>query len=311
MKTQLFFLVVILGVLWGAMGSFYGQEKTIDLTAEFDLSLEDAPGDVSYYKMKTVYYHGNSLGITQYRDELISSFKREVVKIEKGTHLVKFTWKGAKIGHGKKLQGEITNWKALPWAAGFTYLLDFENLRFPSQIDFSPIPSTLQGMKFMVNILDAHAQFELLRTESAGGISQIKRTGDKISNPGAGQSTGWDFKTFIQDSDFTNGDYDTMFTGIGMENGKKCAVLEYINTESRISNRTQVTPKMILEQEGTSNFWGHIFIDLETRELVKGDIYEYVVVHMTMPGQSQPMRLFERRLVEIWRISEEEFSDEI
>ncbi len=47
MKTHLFFLVVILGVLWGAMGSFYGQEKTIDLTAEFDLSLEDAPGDVS------------------------------------------------------------------------------------------------------------------------------------------------------------------------------------------------------------------------------------------------------------------------
>jgi len=311
MKKHLLLLFVILSVLLAAVESLSGQEKTIDLTAEFDLSLKEITGDVSYYKMRTIYYHGNSLGITQYRDELISSFKREVIKIEKGIHLVKFTWKSAKIGQGKKLQGEITNWKILLYAVGFTYPLDFENLRFPSQIDFSPIPSTIQGMKFMVNILDAHAQFDLLRTESAGGISQIKKIGDRISNPGAGESTAWDFNALIQDSNFTNGGYDTMFTGVCLENRKKCAVLEYINTESRISSKIQVTPKMTLEQEGTSNFWGHIYIDLETGELVKGDIYEYVVVHTTVPGQSQPMRLFERRLVEIWGISEEEFNDEI
>ena len=52
-------------------------------------------------------------------------------------------------------------------------------------------------------------------------------------------------------------------------------------------------------------------IVLETERLVKGDLYEYVVMHTTMPGQSQPMRLFERRLVEIWRISEEEYNDKI
>ncbi len=311
MKKRFIFFIVVISVLLTTGEILPGQEKTIDLTAEYDLSLMESPGDMSYYKMRTIYYHGNSLGITHSREELISSFKREVMKIEKGIHLVKFTWKNARLGQGKKLQEEITKWKDLPYAAGFTYLLDFENLRFPSQIDFSPIPSTLQGMKFMVNILDAHAQFDLLRTESAGGISQIKEIGDRISNPGAGQSTAWDFKTLIQDSDFTNGGYDTMFTGIGMENGKRCAVLEYINTESRISSRIQMTPKMTFEQEGTSNFWGHIFIDLETGELVKGDIYEYVVVHTTLPGQSQPMRLFERRLIEIWGISEEEFDDDI
>lgn len=311
MKKHLAFLFVILSVLLAVIGFLYSQEKTIDLAAEYDLSLKEASGDVSYYKMRTVYYHGNSLGITQSKDELISTFKREAVKIEKGTHQVRFTWKAAKIGHEKKPQEKVSNWKNLPYVAGYTYLLDFENLRFPSQIDFSSIPSTLQGMKFMVNILDAHAQFDLLRTESAGGISQIKRTGDKISNPGAGQSTAWDFNTFIQDSDFTNGEYDTMFTGICMANRKKCAILEYINTESRISSRTQMTPKMTIEQEGISNFWGHIYINLETGSLVKGDLYEYVVMHANMPGQNQPMRLFERRLIEIWRISEEEFNDEL
>jgi hypothetical protein len=311
MKKYLILFFIVIAALLVEAGVMFGQEKTIDLAAEYDLSLRETSGDVSYYKMRTIYYHGNSLGITHSKDELISTFKREAVNIENGTHLVRFSWKEAKIGHQAKLQDKTTNWKVLPYAAGFTYQLDFDNLDFPGQIDFSSIPSTLEGMKYMVNILDAHAQFDLLRTESAGGISQIKRTGDKISNPGAGESTAWDFNTFIQDSDFTNGEYDTMFTGISMVDEKKCAVLEYVNTESRISNKTEVTPKITVEQEGTSNFWGRIFIDLETGILVKGDLYEYVVMHATIPGQNQPMRLFERRLIEIWRISKEEFNDEL
>jgi hypothetical protein len=294
-----------------ATGISAGQEKSVDLNAEYDLSLREASGDVNYFKMRTVYYHGNSMGITQSREELITTFKREAVKIEKGTHQVKFSWKGAKIGHQTKRQEKIGDWITLPYANGFTYLLDFENLDFPGQVDFSPIPSTIQDMKFMVNILDAHAQFDLLRTEAAGGISKIRKTGDRISNPGAGASTAWDFNTVIQDSDFTNGEYETMFAGICMIDEKKCGVLEYISTESRIKSKTRATPKMTVEQEGTSNFWGRMFIDLNTGGLVKGDLYEFVVMHVTMPGQSQPMRLFERRLVEIWSISKEEFNEEL
>jgi len=309
-RLILFFAILVLSS--AATPSLSGQSKTVvDLDADYDLFLREASGDVSYYKMRTVYYHGNSMGITRSKDELIASFEREAMEIEKGTYQVKFTWKGAKIGYQTKLREEVSKWNILPYAEGFSYRLDFENLDFPGQVDFSPIPSTLEGMKFMVNILDAHAQFDLLRTESAGGISRLKKTGDKISNPGAGASTAWDFNTFIQDSDFTNGTYDTMFTGICMAEGKRCAVLEYINAESLIKSKTQATPKMTVEQEGTSNFWGRIFIDLDTGQLVKGDLYEYVVIHVKMPGQSQPMRLFERRLVEIWHISKEEFNDKL
>ena len=312
MSKRLISMFVIVTLLSAAAPSLSGQgEKMIDLDAEYDLSLREASGDVSYYKMKTVYYHGNSMGITGSKDELIATFKREAIAIEKDTYQVEFTWKRAKIGYQTKPSEEVSDWNILPYVEGFAYCLDFENLDFPGSVDFSPIPSTFDGMKFMVNILDAHAQFDLLRTESAGGISRIKKTGDTISNPGAGASTAWDFNTFIQDSDFTNGTYDTMFTGLCMAEGKRCAVLEYNNAESRLSSKTQATPKMIVEQEGTTNFWGRIYIDLDTGQLVKGDLYEYVVIHVKMPGQSQPMRLFERRLVEIWHISKEEFNEEL
>lgn len=312
MTKHLILLFVTIILITVATPSLFGRGETVaDLDAEYDLSLRETSGDASFYKMRTVYYHGNSMGVTLSKDELIASFKREVIAVEKGTHQVEFTWKKAKIGYQTKLQEEVSKWNVLPYAEGFAYRLDFENLDFPGQVDFSPIPSTLEGMKFMVNILDAHAQFDLLRTESAGGISRLKKTGDKISNPGAGASTAWDFNTFIQDSDFTNGTYDTMFTGLCMAEGKRCAVLEYINAESLIKSKTQATPKMTVEQEGTSNFWGRIYIDLDTGQLVKGDLYEYVVVHVKMPGQSQPMRIFERRLVEIWHISKEEFNEEL
>jgi len=287
----------------------FSQTSLVDLNAEYDLALKDKPGDISYYSMRTVYYHGNALGITYSTEILTAAFTREVKKIEEGTHLVEFTWRAAKIGMAKGLDENITEWKKLPCAEGFSYSINFAAPNFPGGVDFSPLPSNLEGLKFMVNVLDAHAQFELLRTEPAGGISQIRKTGDRISNPGAGQGGGWDFNTFIQDSDFANGEYDTLFTGLAMVDGRVCAVLEYINSESLIKNKTRVTPQMIMEQESTSNFWGHIYIDLETGKLLKGDLYEYVITHVKMPGQKELMKLFERRLIEIQSIKEEDFNE--
>lgn len=163
-------------------------------------------------------------------------------------------------------------------------------------------------MRFWVKIMDAHAQFELLRTESHGAIGKVKKIGDRITSPGAHQSGGWDLPPLITDSHFTNGGYETIFTGICLLKGKKCAVLEYINTDSTLSSKMQMNPDAVFETEGTSNFWGHLYVDLESGKLIKGDLYEYVVMHVKNPEFfPQPMRIFERRLVEIWKIQEEEF----
>lgn len=38
----------------------------------------------------------------------------------------------------------------------------------------------MDGFRFMVNILDANAQFELLGTKANGRISGLKRVGDRV-----------------------------------------------------------------------------------------------------------------------------------
>jgi len=300
-------LLLLFTLTVSSLFSFDDQNIPELLSKDYDLSLKDKEGDVDYYRMKTVYYHGNALGIIQSRDELIGSFKREVLKTNQESFVARYTWKSLRAGHGTKSQEEITNWKLLSFAEGFTYELDLFDPGFLSTFDIKNIPKTMEGMRYWVNIMDAHAQFELLRTETHGSISRIKKIGDRVATPGAHQTGGWDLPPLITESEFTNGDYDTLFSGISVVDGKTCAVLEYINSDSRLSSKMQMGPKMILKQDGTTNFWGHIFVDLKSGKLIRGDLYEYVVVLIEGLPLPEPLRSFERRYVEIEKITKDQF----
>jgi hypothetical protein len=284
------------------------QNIQTQLAKDYDLSLSDHEGDVDYFQMKTIYYHGNHLGIMKDRDEVWGTFQREVLNVNQESFVAKYTWKDVRVGYSPTLKEEITDWKPLSFAEGFMYEIDLQDPGFVlAPVDSTNIPKTLEGMRFWVKLMDAHAQFELLRTETNGSISQIKKIGDRVSTPGAHQGGGWDFPPLVTDSSFANGDYDTIFTGLSMIDGKTCAVLEYINADSKVSSKMQVTPKMFFKQDGTSNFWGHIYVDLGSGKLLKGDLYEYVIVQIEGPPLSASMRLFERRLVEIEKITKNEY----
>ena len=278
------------------------------LTKEYDLSLNDQEGDVDYFRMRTIYYHGDTIGTMKDRDEVLGTFQRDVLEVGEESFIAKYTWKDVRVGHSPTIKEDITEWKPLSFAEGFTYEIDLCKPDFVlSTVDHTNIPKTLLGLRFWVKLMDAHAQFELLRTETHGSISQIKKIGDRVSTPGAHQQGGWDFPPMVTDSNFANGDYDTMFTGLSIIDGKTCAILEYINADSRLNSKMQVTPKMLFDQDGTSNFWGHIYVDLESGKLLKGDLYEYVIVQIEGPPLSAPMRLFERRIVTIEKITREQY----
>lgn len=289
-----------------------GPNIETHLAKGYDLSFNDREGDVDYFRMKTIYYHGDHLGIMKDRDEVLGIFQRQVLTVNQESFVTKYTWKNVRVGHSPTIKEDITEWQHLSFAEGFTYEIDLNEPSFLlSPVDHTNIPKTLLGLRFWVKLMDAHAQFELLRTETHGSISQIKKIGDRVSTPGAHQEGGWDFPPMITESTFANGDYDTMFTGLSIIDGNTCAILEYINADSRLNSKMQVTPKMVFDQDGTSNFWGHIYLDLETGKLIKGDLYEYVVVQVDGPPLPEPMRLFERRIVEIEKITKEEYENPI
>lgn len=315
MKKRFMFWIFLMTLVFyltpHSLSSPDSQKMPTLLVKDYDLSLKGKKGDIDYYRMKTVYYHGDELGVIQNKDELIGSFKREILETSQKSLVVRYTWKNLRTGYGAQPQEEITTWKPLSFTEGFSYELDlFDPEYFLSSIDIKNIPKTMEGMRFWVNIMDAHAQFELLRTEVHGSISQIKKIGDRVTSPGAHQTGGWDLPSFITDSKFTNGDYDTQFVGLSVVDGKTSAVLEYINSDSRLSSKIEMTPKLIFDQDGTSNFWGHIFVDLESGKLTRGDLYEYVVALIKGVPHLSSMRVFERRYIEIARITKDQFGSE-
>jgi len=306
----IFIIVFIISVLIASATGpnlLFGSELAEDeLMKEYDLTFKDKKGDIDFYAMRSVYYHGNSIGITQNREEFLCSFQREVLKVTDDSLMVRYTWKKFEAGMGKGENEKITEWKTYSFSDGISYEIDLNCPNYLDAVDYEPIPKTILGMKFVVNIMDAHAQFDLLRNENNGNISKLKKVGDRITVNDAHKSSSWDFPPLITESDFTNGDYETFFTGIGIVDGKKCAVLEYINTESKLKNKTQISPNMTMKMEGITNFWGHIYVDLESSKLIRGDLYEYVVVTGTS-SLTGTIRLCERRLVEIKKITREEF----
>lgn len=306
--SPIMFLLLTFAVL--SFISCDSQNIQAHLAKDYDLSLNEQEGDIDYFRMRTIYNHGDQLGIMKDRDEVLGAFQREVLKSSRESFIVRCIWKDVRTGHSPSIKDKISDWKPLDFAEGFTYEIDLCKPEFVlSSVDHTDIPKNLVGMRFWVKLMDAHAQFELLRTETNGSISQIKKIGDRVSSPGAHQQGGWDFAPLITDSNFANGDYDTMFTGLSLVEGKMCAVLEYINADSKVSSKIHITPKMSFDQDGTSNFWGHIYVDLESGKLLKGDLYEYVVVLIEGPAFSGPMRLFERRLIEIEKITKEQFDN--
>jgi hypothetical protein len=279
------------------------------LNKTYDLSLKGKEGDIDYYRMKTVYYHGNNLGFIQGKEEILGSFKREVLKAGPDALVVRYTWKDVRAGSSPQPYAEIATWKPYTFAEGFSYELNFmapENFLAP--VDVKNIPKTMEGMRFWVKIMDAHSQFELLRTEKNGNINRLSKIGSRVESPDAHQSGGWDLPPFITESKFANGDYETHFVGLGLIDGRACAILEYINADSTLSSKMQTSPQYVFDQQGSSNFWGHIYVDLETGKLIKGDLFEYVLSRIESSAASfKPMIVFERRYLEIEKIMEDEY----
>jgi hypothetical protein len=116
----------------------------------------------------------------------------------------------------------------------------------------------------------------------------------------------WDLSAFQEEECDSQND-QRISRNSGRPNMGKYAVLEYNNSESKIGNKIHWNPEWVFEQQGTSNFWGHIFVNLDSGKLVKGDLYEYVVVKMNTTGLKEPLHLFERRYIEINKITKGEF----
>jgi len=85
---------------------------------------------------------------------------------------------------------------------------------------------------------------------------------------------------------FHNRDLQLTLTGTSRRNGRECAVIDY-----RALFNTLDTKMQGVELIGRSDFWGQIWLSLDTKQIEYATLYEEVIGELTMQGQDKPMNI--------------------
>lgn len=197
---------------------------------------------------------------------------------EKGIRGDAFEWLSFEVGHAESLDAPIKEWKRVPDVEGLSYVVDFEAEldRFP--IDVSRIPKTFEGWMFYCHFLDAHNEFDLLRTSRHGKAHLLQKPGDRVEKaPNEAFDLFFDLESWAPllecEIHKFSGQASTTWIGYGDHGGERAKVLFYKR------DNTRITAKM-LGAEGTMEMWthfdGHIYISDETSELLGGTLSEFI-----------------------------------
>jgi hypothetical protein len=272
------------------------------LQQSYDLRPEYRVGAKDFYRITTVYLDMDDYGRVSHRAVLEGDFSREIVSMQKEGHTEFFEWMCVKKGE-QEGQGEITEYTALPYSKGFQYTFsEWTREHFP--VDLSSIPKSMEGWKFVVKLIDAHT-FDVLANLNnyEGHLTQV---GDSALLPASAIPVSMNFPPLFTDTYFTNADLTITFLGIALFQGEPCAILVFRSEKNGLHMVTNMNG-MKFPSDGTSYYWGEIFLSLEDKKIVRGKIFERVDMVTSLATLGAPVKHVTRREIILERMQPEDF----
>lgn len=134
--------------------------------------------------------------------------------------------------------------------------------------------------------IDFHTFFVFVTPSASGpSIKDFKGIGQKIVLSKAGATAPTNLEGVAgKGSSFTNGEMSIEFKGLGLANGKSCAIVGYDTGDSSFVMIANPTPAMEVKTVGSSHYHGDIFVDLGGLWIQKASLNEMVVSETTVPG---------------------------
>ena len=157
------------------------------------------------------------------------------------------------------------------------------------------------GTSYMVynNFIDFHGLNDVFasRTPEIGGLQNLHKIGDRIvhgaANTVAPVGLGEAMK---KGSVFRNGEVTLELKGLSTVDGLPCALLEYDSGDSSYLMFLMPMEGMEAKAEGSSHYFGDLFVELGSGWLRKSTLHEFIVSQVTS-GKGQPNRsVIERTL---------------
>lgn len=201
----------------------------------------------------------------------------------------------------------LTNWKyyfsLTPNARderGYVFGIDHSKFEKLTDANGSLIP--VANTYHVYNaFIDFHSMSLFSERSMAGnGAQNLKYIGDRIVHAAAFSQAPVNLGSQVKEgSYFKNGEVSLQFKGLGIENERTCAILEYDSGQSSYYMIVKPVPGMEVPSKGSSHYWGDIFKDLSTGWIQKATLHEMVVSETTVPGLATKINTVIERSIEI------------
>ena len=161
--------------------------------------------------------------------------------------------------------------------------------------------------------IDFHS-FSDVFAVSAGegkGIQDLKRIGQRIVHAASFSEPPVNLGSNVAEgSYFRNGEITLEFKGLGVVNGRTCAILEYDSGESSFRMIMRPMPNMEIRAVGGSHYRGDIYKDLASNWVQKATLNELVVSETALPMPPNKINSVVERVILVRNVDEKEFGSQ-
>ncbi len=149
-----------------------------------------------------------------------------------------------------------------------------------------PVENTYHVYNAFVDFLS----FFLLtnKTEEGKGIQDLTTLGQTIVHAASHTTPPTNLGSSVAEgSFFKNGEITLEMKGLGLAQGRVCAIIGYDSGASSFTMIMKPTPALEARTEGSSHYWGDIYKSLDSNWVQKATLHEMVVSETTIPSVPQ------------------------
>lgn len=159
-----------------------------------------------------------------------------------------------------------------------------------------------QGAGYCVfnSFVDFHSFVDVFaRRTDGGGIQDLERVGQRIVHAASRREAPISLNDFAAPgSTFRLGEVTLELEGVLDGDGRRCALIGYDSGDCSLAMTLQPAPQVTLAVNGSSHFFGDLYIDLATQTVWRADLAEFVVQETSGAVLPQAIRaVIERKLV--------------
>jgi hypothetical protein len=291
-----------------------------DLGHPFDLSKERTP-EVQSYRMQTQFIHlgfdGARTGVETY-----VLLIRCIPAAVSGGSLDEYRCREFGVQLGK------TPLTTLPSLRSFTYRFDYlsgvtakgplfgiPHEPFESMTDSlgNPLAPEICYATYN-NFVDFHALCDVFPRplRYIKGVEQLKSLGDRIVHPGAFTEAPVSLGGVVRPgSVFRNGELSLELKGVGLVDGRPCALVNYDSGEATLRMSFAHGADEDVKMEGGSEYTGDIYIDLTSGWVRRVTLDEFVVTQTSTASRPTNVPGYTARHIQLRMLSQAEFDGPI